>query len=86
MASRQMTFSIPDEVAEQFTREIAEPEQSRFVADLLKRKLRERGWTEAELIAACQAVNADEELNQLVDDWQAVNDPIEEPWDDAAPR
>jgi hypothetical protein len=32
------------------------------------------------LIAACNAVNADSAINELVDDWQAVDDPIEEPW------
>jgi hypothetical protein len=32
------------------------------------------------LIAACDAVNADAALNELVDDWQAVSDPIDELW------
>ena len=39
---------------------------------------------EEALIAACEAVNADAVLNALVDEWQAVNDPIEEPWDESA--
>jgi hypothetical protein len=41
---------------------------------------------EEALIAACDAVNADAVLNALVDEWQAVNDPIEEPWDESAAR
>jgi hypothetical protein len=35
----------------------------------------------ADLIAACEAANADTTLNALVDEWQAIADPIEEPSD-----
>jgi hypothetical protein len=51
----------------------------KFVAHALRRTLQER---EDALIAACDAVNADPELNALMNDWQAVGDPIEEPWDE----
>jgi hypothetical protein len=37
---------------------------------------------EEALIAACNAVSADSALNELVDDWQAADDPIEEPWEE----
>ena len=83
MAMRKMTFTIPDDVAAPFLRVVPSARRSRFVADALRRSLKER---EATLIAACDAVNADAELNSLVDEWQAVADPIEEPWDDAAVR
>ena len=57
--------------------------RSKFVADALRRTLKER---EEALIAACDAVNADAALNVLVDECQAVIDPIEEPWDESAAR
>lgn len=81
MAMRKMTFTIPDEVANPFLRMIPSARRSKFVADALKKTLKER---EDALIAACDAVNADPALNTLVDEWQAVNDRIEEPWDESA--
>jgi hypothetical protein len=35
----------------------------------------------AALVAACDAVNADKEIAGLVEEWQSVNDPIKEPWE-----
>jgi len=122
MGMRQMTFEIPEELAERFESEVPESEQSAVVAELLqrasRRRLTEEQWAaacdaanndpetqeiqremgntlsprktkqmqDAELIAACDAVNADPELNALIEDWQAAADPIEEPWDEPAPR
>jgi hypothetical protein len=38
----------------------------------------------ANLISACDAVNADAELNSLIDEWHSVPVDIEEPWDEPA--
>ncbi len=83
MAMRKMTFTIPEEVARPFLLAVPSTHRSKFVADVLRSKLKER---EEALIAACDAVNADSELNALVDELQALNDPIEEPWDESAAR
>ncbi len=83
MAMRKMTFTIPDEVAAPFLRVVPSARRSQFVTDALRSSLKQR---EDALAAACDAVNADTKLNSLVDEWQTVNDPIEEPWDDAAAR
>jgi hypothetical protein len=83
MAMRKMTFTIPEEVVGPFLRAVPSTRRSKFAADALRKALKER---EDALIAACDAVNADPELNALMDDWQAVSDPIEEPWDEPAPR
>ena len=80
---RKMTFTIPDEVAKPFLLAIPSTRRSKFVADALRRTLKDR---EDSLIAACDAVNADTALNAVVDEWQAVSDPIEEPWDESAAR
>lgn len=80
---RKMTFTIPDDVAAPFLRVVPSARRSRFVADALRRSLKER---DTSLAAACDAVNADAKLNAVVRDWQSINDPVEEPWDDAAAR
>jgi len=88
MGMRQMTFEIPEEVAEQFESEVPVPEQSAEVTKLLLWRVSRptKQMQDAEIIAACDAVNADPELNELMEDWQAASDPIEEPWDEPAPR
>lgn len=79
MAMRKMTFTIPDDLAASFVRTVPAARRSRFVTDALRRTLLHR---EQALIAACDAVNADAAVNATVDEWQSVNDPIAEPWDD----
>lgn len=83
MAMRKMTFTIPEEVAKPFLLAVPSTRRSKFVADALKAKLKSR---EEDLIAACDAVNADSELNALVEELQSMNDPIEEQWDESAAR
>ncbi len=78
---RKMTFTIPDDVATPFLRVVPSARRSKFVADALRKTLKER---EQALIAACDAVNADLTLNALVEELQSVHDPIEEPWDESA--
>jgi hypothetical protein len=41
------------------------------------------GRTE-KLISACDVVNADAELNALIDEWHSISVDIEEPWDEPA--
>ncbi|MDQ2925778.1 MAG: hypothetical protein M3R43_09520 [Acidobacteriota bacterium] len=83
MAMRKVTFTIPDEVLTPFLRSIPSSRRSHYVTDAIRRRLREQ---EEALAAACDAVNADPELNALIDDWQAFSDPIEEPWVEPAAR
>jgi hypothetical protein len=88
MGMRQMTFEIPEEVAERFISEVPESERSAEMTKLLLWRVSRptKQMEDVELIAACDAVNADPELNELMEDWQAAGDPIEEPWDEPAPR
>jgi hypothetical protein len=86
MGMRQMTFEIPEEVAERFNSVVPESEQSAEVTKLLLRRASRRTLTEEQWAKACEAANADDELNALMDDWQAAGDPIKEPWDEPAPR
>ena len=79
MAMRKMTFTIPDDIAASFARAVPGSRRSKFVAEALRSTLLQR---ERALAAACDAVNADATVNATVDEWQAVNDPIAEPWDE----
>ncbi len=83
MAMRKMTFTIPEDVAAPFLRAVPSARRSKFVTDALRKTLKER---EEALIAACEAVNADAELNTMIDDWQSASDPVEEPWDEPVAR
>ena len=83
MAMRKMTFTIPDDLAASLVRAVPAARRSRFVADAVRRTLHQR---EQALIAACDAVNADAAVNATIDEWQQVNDPIAEPWDEGRGR
>jgi len=85
MGMRQMTFEIPDEVAERFSSEVPVDEQSRVVLGAIRRRITPM-WTDEQLEAACEVANNDPELNAFIDEWQAFGDPIEEPWDESASR
>jgi hypothetical protein len=73
MGMRQMTFDIPEEVAEQFSREVPETEQSSVVTKLLLRHRPTPKLTEAEWDAVCGAVNADPDIAELENDMDALS-------------
>ncbi len=82
---RQMTFEVPEDVADNFDRAVPASEQSAMVARLMRRASRptltEQQWDEA-----AKSANSDEQLNADIEEWQAVSDPIEEPWNAPSPR
>ncbi len=83
MAARKMTFTIPEELAAKFTRRVPARDRSRYLAEALAAKLNER---ERRLIRACEIANQDPDVAQIEAEFDAINDPISEPWDDAASR
>jgi len=83
---RQMTFDIPDEVAEDFINDVPEAERSDLVASLILHRRDKKAYTEAEWAAAAEAANSDEVLTRETEEWQAFSDSIEEPWDASSPR
>ena len=80
MASLKVTFSLPKELVAQFVKRVPARERSRYVADALTAKLRERDHL---LAHACETVNRSRALRSLERDWDLLTDEIEEPWDDA---
>jgi metal-responsive CopG/Arc/MetJ family transcriptional regulator len=81
MASRKMTFSLPEDLASSFTRRVPARDRSRYVADALADKLAER---EKRLIQACEIANHDSQVREIELDFDALSDAMPEPWEDAA--
>jgi hypothetical protein len=85
MGMRQMTFEIPEEVAERFESEVPASEQSSIVAKLLQRASRPR-LTEEQWAAACEAANNDPETQEIQREMAALPDTMTEEWDDSVER
>jgi hypothetical protein len=83
MASRKMTFSLPEDLASSFTRRVPARDRSRYVADALADKLAER---ERRLIQACEIANQDPQVREIELDFDALTDDMPEPWKDAQAR
>ncbi len=83
MASRKMTFTLPEDLAVDFTRRVPARERSRYVADAIAEKLAER---EKRLIRACEIANQDAGLREIETEFDALTDEIPEPWEHAAKR
>jgi hypothetical protein len=83
MASRKMTFSLPDELATSFTRRVPARDRSRYVADAIAEKLAER---EKRLLLACEVANQDPELREIEREFDALTDAMPQPWEDAPAR
>ena len=81
MASRKMTFSLPEDLASSFTRRVPARDRSRYVADALADKLAER---EKRLIQACEIANQDSQVREIELDLDALTDAMPEHWEDAS--
>ena len=80
MASKKMTFSFPEELADRFTRRVPAQDRSRYMAEALSEKL---GRREHELRQACRAANADPDIAAMEDEFDRIDNDITEPWNDA---
>ena len=86
MASRKLTFTIPSDLASEFLKRVPAQDRSRYVADALAAKLRER---DRRLIRACEVANADPDVLQIEQDFDGLADDLDqlaEAWDDAPSR
>jgi hypothetical protein len=81
MPSRKMTFTLPEKVAIPFLRRVGPSRRSKYVAEAIEAKLRER----AEMIKeACLAANSDLDTQRMQAEFGAMPDTIAEEWDDSA--
>jgi hypothetical protein len=78
-----MTFTLPEDLAARFTKRVPARDRSRYVAAALAEKLSER---EKRLIRACEIVNADPAVREIEEEFDALKDPIAEPWENAPTR
>ena len=83
MATRKMTFSLPERLAAELVKRVPARNRSSYVAGALSRQLRERGRILARAAAVAnrsRAVKAvEKEMDALGDEWA-------EPWDDSTTR
>jgi ubiquinone biosynthesis protein UbiJ len=83
MATRKMTFSLPAALAAQFVRRVSARERSRYVAEALAAKLRERDRL---LARAAEVANRSGEVRKIEQEFDQLDDVVAEPWDDPAAR
>jgi len=83
MASRKMTFRIPEDLAVQFAKRVPSRDRSHYVSEAIGAKLRER---EERLIGACEIANADPDMRAIEQEWDTLPDEIAEPWTDGPAR
>jgi len=83
MAARKLTVSIPEEIAREFTRRVPAKERSRYVARALKQSLL---GSEDALVKACLLMNEDADARSIEQEFDAITDPIAEPWNASSTR
>lgn len=77
MATRKLTFSLPETLANQFLRRVGSRDRSRFVSEALAARLAERDLL---LIRSCEIANGDPEVNKIVNEFDGIRDEMTEPW------
>jgi len=83
MVSREMTFSIPEEVAGRLVERVPAPDRSRYVSEAIAERLR-RG--EDALVRACETANRDPDVIAIEEEFDGLPEKISEPWTDAPTR
>jgi hypothetical protein len=85
MATRKITFTIPEDIAAQFLRRVLARDRSRYVTEAIAAKLWER---EQRMIRACEVANHSPDIPAIEQDWDALDEAerIEEPWNIAPTR
>ena len=77
MATKKMTFSVPEPLAVQFLRRVASRDRSRFVSEALAARLEER---DKDLIHACEIANQDTDAAEIEREFDGIGDEMAEPW------
>ena len=77
MATRKMTFSVPEQLAVQLLRRVASRDRSRFVSEAVAARLEER---DAALIRACEIANQDMDVAEIEKELDGLSDEMAEPW------
>ena len=83
MATQKVTFSLPKALVTQFARQVPPRQRSRYVAEALASKLRER---DRQLARACEVANRSGQARKVEREFDALPDEIAEPWDEPTSR
>jgi hypothetical protein len=83
MATRKMTFTLPEDLAEQFVRRVPARERSKYLAIALNEKLSLR---DRHLVEACRIANNDTEVHAIEKEFDAITEEAAEPWSAPPPR
>lgn len=80
MASRKMTFTLPQDLAAEFLLRVPASLRSQYVATAIADRLQER---EAQLVRACEAANNSADVGEIESSFNALadeSDVVQEPW------
>jgi hypothetical protein len=80
MPSRKLTFTLPQDLAAEFLRQVPASLRSQYVAKAIADKLRER---EAQLVRACEAANNSADVRDIENSFDALTDEadrVQERW------
>jgi len=80
MATRKMTFSLPQDLAREFLRRVPVNNRSQYVAAAIADKLRER---EQQIARACDAANQSADILDIETSFDSLADDadrVQEPW------
>jgi hypothetical protein len=83
MATQKVTFSLPKALVTQFARQVPARQRSRYVAEALAWKLKERDRL---LARACELANRSPQARTVEREFDSVTDEIMEPWDGSSSR
>lgn len=78
-----MTFSLPTALAAQFIKRVSARERSRYVAEALAARLRERDQM---LARAAEVANRSRQVRTVEREFDRLEPEILEPWDAPSPR
>jgi hypothetical protein len=74
MASRKLTFTLPQELAVEFLRRVPASLRSQYVATAIAEKLRQR---EEQLVCACEAANNSADVQDIEASFDALTDEVD---------
>ena len=78
MATQEVTFSLPRALVTQLARQVPARQRSRYVAEALAWKLKERDRL---LVRACEIANRSRQMRKIEREFDALADEVMEPWD-----
>lgn len=83
MATQKITFSLPEALVRRFARQVPPRQRSRYVAEALAWKLKERDRI---LARACEIANRNRQARAIEQELGALADSVMEPWDESSSR